>query len=74
MERRVYYWHLKVLGYCNRQLRVWCKKVGYPWRKLTSEGINADFLLSVDNTSYAFKAVEFAESTGWSKEPISVVE
>lgn len=72
MSRVVQFWHLKALGYCNRQMRVWCKRVGYPWRTLTSKGIPADTLLELDSTSYALNAVAFAESTGWSVEPISI--
>lgn len=72
--RRVYLWHLKALGYCNRQMRVWCKSKGVSWRELCNDGIDADYLLSIDNTSYAQNAVAFAESTGWAKEPISAGE
>jgi hypothetical protein len=71
MDRIVQFWHLKALGYCNKQMRVWCKRVGYPWKKLTSEGIDADVLLSLDSTSYAVNAVNFAASTEWAKEPIN---
>lgn len=69
--RRVYFWHLKSLGYCNRQMRVWTKSKGISWRDLVDNGIDADYLLSIDSTSYAVNAVTFAESTGWSKDPIS---
>jgi len=74
VSRVVQFWHLKALGYCNRQMRVWCKTVGYPWRKLTSEGIDAELLLSLDQTSYATKAIEFAESTGWSVVPLTTFQ
>lgn len=70
--RKVYFWHLKALGYCNRQMRVWCKANGVSWRGLIDDGIDADHLLSLDQTSYACNAVAFAEATGWSREPVSV--
>lgn len=70
--RRVYFWHLKALGYCNRQMRVWCKAHGLSWRALINEGIDADYLLSIDDSAMARNAVAFAESTGWSSEPISM--
>lgn len=63
--KRVYFWHLKALGYCNRQMRVWCKAKGYSWLVLRMQGIDADYLLSIDNSSFAQNAVDFAESTGW---------
>jgi hypothetical protein len=71
MEQIVQFWHLKALGYCNRQMRVWCKRTGYSWRILASEGIPAKTLLSLDSTTYAVNAVNFAESTGWSVEPLN---
>jgi len=71
--RRVSFWHLKALGYCNRQMRVWCRAHGLSWRSLINEGIDADYLLSIDDSSMAQNAVAFAESTGWSTEPISAV-
>lgn len=70
MEERVYFWHLKALGYCNRQMRKWCKSKDISWRSLINDGILAEELLSIDSTSYAINAVEFARSTGWSKDPI----
>ena len=69
--RRVYFWHLKTLGYCNRQMRVWCKSHGYSWRTLRLEGIDADYLLSIDASAMAHAAVSFAEASGWSSEPIT---
>lgn len=69
--RRVYFWHLKALGYCNRQMRVWCKSHQYSWRTLCQEGIDADYLLSVDDSAMAQAAVEFAEASGWSPDPIA---
>jgi len=71
--RRVSFWHLKALGYCNRQMRVWCKAHGLSWRALINEGIDADYLLSIDDSAMAQAAVAFAESTGWSTEPIAAV-
>lgn len=68
--RRVYFWHLKALGYCNRQMRVWCKAHNLSWRGLINDGINADHLLSIDDSAMAHAAVDFAESTGWSAEPV----
>ncbi len=69
--RRVYFWHLKALGYCNRQMRPWCKNHGISWRELINEGIDVDTLLNLDDSIMAQNAVAFAESTGWSREPIS---
>jgi len=69
--KRVYFWHLKSLGYCNRQMRVWCKSHSISWRTLIDEGIDADYLLSIDTTSFAVNAVKFAEESGWSSVPIS---
>lgn len=69
-EKRVYFWVLKALGYCNRQMRVWCKEHNFSWKTLHTEGITAEELLSLDNSAMAQKAVDFAEKTGWSKEPI----
>jgi len=71
---RVYFWHLKALGYCNRQMRVWCKAHRVSWRALINEGIDADYLLSIDQSSFAHKAVAFAESTGWSPEPVAATD
>jgi|GEM_PF-3178656 len=68
--RRVYFWHLKALGYCNRQMRVWCKAHGLSWRGLINDGIDADYLLSIDDSAMAHAAVDFAESTGWAAEPV----
>ena len=69
--RRVYFWHLKALGYCNRQMRVWCKGHGISWRGLINEGIDADYLLEIDDSAMAQAAVEFAEASGWSPVPAS---
>ena len=67
---QISFWHLKALGYCNRQMRIWCKSNKYSWRVLCSIGIDSEKLLSMDNTSMAHNAVDFARSTGWSKVPI----
>jgi len=67
---RVYFWHLKALGYCNRQMRVWCKAHGYSWLQLRKEGIDADYLLSIDDSAMAHAAVDFAASSGWSPTPL----
>ena len=72
--RRVYFWHLKALGYCNRRMRVWCKAHDRSWRWLVNEGIDVDTLLSLDDSSMAHNAVAFAESTGWASEPVSAGE
>ncbi|MDR2550029.1 MAG: hypothetical protein LBD10_07530 [Desulfobulbus sp.] len=72
--RKVYFWHLKALGYCNRQMRVWCKAKGVSWRELRTEGIEADRLLSLDDTSMAHRAVDFAEASGWSPVPVPAVD
>lgn len=72
--RRVSFWHLKALGYCNRQMRVWCKTHGISWRSLINEGIDADYLLSIDQSSFARNAVAFAESTGWSTVPVAAAD
>ena len=69
--RRVLFWHLKALGFCNRQMRAWCREHDYSWRRLRTEGIDADYLLSVDDSSMARQAVDFAEATGWSAEPVA---
>lgn len=69
-ERRVYFWHLKALNYCNRKMRPWCKAHGVSWRELRLEGIDADRLLRLDNSAMAQDAVAFAESTGWSPSPV----
>ena len=71
MERRVYFWHLKALGYCNRQMRAWCKAHGMSWRGLINEGIAAADLLALDDSAMAQAAVEFAARTGWSPVPVS---
>lgn len=71
MKRRVYYWHLKALGYCNRQMRVWCKRHGVSWRGLCNDGIDANFLLSIDDSAMARDAVRFAEASGWSEQPVN---
>lgn len=70
MERRVYFWHLKALGYCNRQMRVWCKAHGVSWRGLINDGIGVDALLAIDDSAMALAAVEFAEASGWSPVPV----
>lgn len=72
MRRRISFWHLKALGYCNRQMRVWCKEHDISWRTLAREGIDADVLLALDDSSMAQAAVAFAESTGWALEPVTV--
>lgn len=64
-------WHLKALGYCNRRMRVWCKRNNYSWLKLRKEGIDSDYLLSIDNSSLARNAVDFAAASGWSETPRS---
>jgi len=69
--RRVYFWHLKALGYCNRQMRKWCKRTGFSWLELRKEGIDAETLLALDGSAMAKAAVDFAESSGWSPVPIS---
>jgi len=71
MEHRVYFWHLKALGYCNRQMRAWCKSHSVSWRDLINNGIDADYLLSIDQSEMAHAAVLFAETSGWSPEPVS---
>jgi hypothetical protein len=68
--KRVSFWHLKALGFCNRQMRVWCREHDYSWRRLRTEGIDADYLLSIDNSAMSQQAVAFAESTGWSVVPV----
>jgi hypothetical protein len=68
METRVYFWHLKALGYCNRQMRIWCKSKGISWRTLIDEGIDAEYLLSIDKSEFALKAIKFAEESGWYNE------
>ncbi|QQG66370.1 hypothetical protein [Desulfobulbus oligotrophicus] len=70
MDRRVYFWHLKALGYCNRQMRVWCKSHGISWRGLINDGIDADHLLSIDDSAMAQAAVAFAEASDWSATPM----
>ena len=72
MKRKVYFWHLKALGYCNRQMRVWCKSHQISWRGLINDGIDADYLLSIDDSSMAQAAVAYAESSGWSPVPVVV--
>ncbi|MGI6655269.1 MAG: hypothetical protein ACOX5Z_00255 [Desulfobulbus sp.] len=69
-ERRVYFWHLKALGYCNRQMRRWCKEHGVSWRELRLEGIAADRLLALDSSAMALEAVRRAEASGWSAVPV----
>lgn len=69
--RRVYFWHLKALGFCNRQMRVWCKGHGVSWRELRQEGIEADRLLSLDDSAMSHQAVDFAEASGWSATPVN---
>lgn len=71
-EKRVYFWHLKALGYCNRKMRPWCKAHGVSWLELRREGIAADRLLELDNSAMAQGAVAFAEASGWSVEPVPV--
>lgn len=71
IEERVYFWHLKALGYCNRQMRVWCKSHSMSWRGLINEGIAADYLLSIDDSAMAHAAVDFAKASGWSAVPVS---
>jgi len=73
MEHRVYYWHTKALRYCNKQMRPWLLNMGITWDDFLENGALAEVLISSGN-SQAIAAVRFAESTGWSKEPISVVE
>lgn len=70
-EKRVYFWHLKALGYCNRQMRVWCKEHDVSWRGLCSNGIDAAELLTLDNSAMARNAVEFAKESNWSETPVS---
>jgi hypothetical protein len=72
--RRVYFWHLKALGYCNRQMRVWCKAHQMSWRGLINNGIDADELLAMDNGAMAQAAVAFAEASGWSADPVPVAD
>jgi len=69
---RVYIWHLRTLGYCHRQMRVWCKAHGISWRTLIDEGIDAEELLRLDDSSLSVNAIEFARSTGWSKTPVEI--
>lgn len=69
--KKVYFWHLKALGYCNRQMRVWCKEKGISWRDLIDNGIDSEYLMEIDGTSMAQNAVDFAEASGWSEFPIS---
>ena len=71
MEKRVYFWHLKALGFCNRQMRVWCKAHGVSWRGLINDGIGADELLGLDDSALARQAVAFAEASGWSPDPVT---
>jgi hypothetical protein len=68
--KRVRFWHLKALGYCNRQMRVWCKAHGVSWLELRKEGIEADRLLALDDSAMARDAVDFAEASGWSSTPV----
>lgn len=69
--RRVCFWHLKALGYCNRQMRVWCREHGYSWTVLRKEGIGADQLLELDDSAMARAAVDFAGASGWSQVPVA---
>lgn len=69
IEERVYFWHLKALGFCNRQMRVWCKQHGVSWRSLINDGIAVDTLLALDDSSMAHAAVEYARESGWSAVP-----
>ena len=68
---RVCFWHLKALGYCNRQMRVWCREHGYSWLSLRKTGIEAETLLALDDSAMARDAVAFAEASGWSPVPVS---
>ncbi|WP_310601427.1 hypothetical protein [Desulfobulbus sp.] len=72
--RKVSFWHLKALGYCNRQMRRWCKAHGVSWRELRTEGIEVDRLLALDNGAMAHRAVAFAEASGWSPVPVPATE
>jgi hypothetical protein len=69
--KKVRFWHLKALGYCNRQMRVWCKAHGVSWLELRKEGIEADRLLALDDSAMAHAAVDFAEASGWAVDPVS---
>jgi hypothetical protein len=46
--------------------------MGITWDDFLENGVSAEVLISSGN-SQAIAVVRFAESTGWSKEPISVV-
>ena len=70
--RRVYFWHLKALGYCNRQMRVWCKAHQVSWRGLINNGIAVDELLALDDSAMAHAAIAYAEASGWSATPVDV--
>lgn len=70
-EHRVYFWHLKALGFCNRQMRVWCRSHGVSWLELRKTGIDAERLLSLDDSAMARQAVAFAEANGWAPDPVA---
>jgi len=67
-EKRVYHWHLRACGYCNRGLRPWFAGRGISWADFLADGVDASFLVATGD-AMAIKAVDFAESTGWAKEP-----
>jgi len=70
MMGHIYFWHIKALGYCNRQLRPWCKRHGLSWTTLRKEGIDAEELLRIDSSAMAKDVVAFAEKTNWSPVPV----
>lgn len=65
---RVYYWHFRALKYCNRGLKAWFARRGILFQDVVDNGVPADLLLE-SGDAMAVRAVEFAESTGFSQNP-----
>lgn len=70
MTRRVYLWHFRALEYCNRGMRRWFASRGIAWQDVLNDGVDAELLLA-SGDAMAIAAVEFAASTGWTREPIA---
>jgi hypothetical protein len=68
--KKVYFWHMKALGYCNRRMRPWFAGRGIDWQTVLDDGVDADLLLA-SGDAQAIAAVRYAEATGWSATPLS---
>lgn len=59
-EVRIYHRHLRALGYCNRQLKVWLSDRGVLWDDFLKNGASAAWARTTGD-SLAIAAAESAE-------------